>query len=109
MKLLAFCLSICSASCAEVLTRLTNDGAFVTPSTTVTAQFFNRGNDIVHVVINGVDKGNLLPPYVTTYTSASVGGVNTFVVTTCDYMGRTATLNFSTTSQGRSFNKSPGR
>lgn len=109
MKLLAYLLSICSLSGAEVITRLVNDGGLVLPDATLQAEFFNKGNDIVHVVINGVDKGDIIYPYKVTYTSKPIGQINTFVVTTCSYMGATATLNFTTISQGKTYNKAPGR
>jgi len=106
MKTLIFLfLSITSLRSAEVVLRLTNDGAFVVPNAALIAEFYNRGNDIVTVSVNGGASTNLVYPYKIAYTSKSVGQVNNFAVTTCDYLGRTAAWSFTTISQGRTFQK----
>jgi hypothetical protein len=107
MKLLISLLLCVSAQAADVSISMANNGGTVIPSSTVTAQFTNFGNDTVSVVINGVDKGLVVHPYTVSYTSLP-SGVNNIVVTTCSYMGVTSVTTFTTLSS-RSYSKAPKR
>ena len=84
---------------------MVGDGGTCVPSTTITVQLILHGIDTCDVTVNGVVFGTLTYPYIITFTTKPAGGVNDIVVTTGDFLRRTAVNTFHLTSFGRTFNK----
>jgi len=109
MKRLLLCQSLAffafSAKATEASIAMVGDGGSCPPSTIVTVQLVLHGIDTCTATVNGTSIGTITYPYQITFTTLSVGNVNDIVVTTGDFLRRTATVTFHLSSIQTTFNK----